>query len=138
MHTFTISKERLMGTKKSALIIEDDKAQLWVIAKALERAGHKVLKAADGEQGLSIALTKKPDLILLDIVMPKMDGVSVLQRLRQDTWGKNVPVIILTNLSEIEAADDLSESYGDFLVKSDWSLQDIVSKVDMYLQNESK
>ncbi len=127
-----------MGTKKSALIIEDDKAQLWVIAKALERAGHKVLKAADGEQGLSIALTKKPDLILLDIVMPKMDGVSVLQRLRQDTWGKNVPVIILTNLSEIEAADDLSESYGDFLVKSDWSLQDIVSKVDMYLQNESK
>ena len=77
-----------------------------------------------------MALDKKPDLILLDIVMPRMDGISMLKELRQDDWGKGVPVIILSNLADAQDNSEIiQEHIVDYLIKTDWSLEDIVKKV---------
>jgi len=92
--------------------------------------GFNVIKAEDGQEGLDVALEHHPDLILLDIVMPKMNGMDVLQKLRKDEWGKNVPIILLTNLSDSEKVEDAMK-YGvyDYLIKTDWELKDVVKKV---------
>lgn len=89
-----------------------------------------VLESADGKVGLETALSKHPDLILLDIVMPVMDGMSMLKELRQDEWGKDVPVILLTNLSdEKKVAEAMQHNVFDYLVKADWNIGDVVKKV---------
>lgn len=84
----------------------------------------------DGIEGLKLSLKEKPDLILLDIIMPKMDGLTMLKKLREDKWGKNARVVILTNLSngeELELA--MKNKVYDFLVKSDWELDKIIKKI---------
>ncbi len=100
--------------------------------------GFLVTSAKDGQEGLNLAITDHPDLILLDIIMPVMDGMTMLSQLRQDPWGKTVPVILLTNLSEAEkVVESLREGVYDYLVKSDWKLEDIVKKVREKLDIES-
>ena len=82
---------------------------------------------------MELALSKHPDLILLDLIMPEMDGMSVLKKIREDKWGVTVPVIILTNLSAtIEQSVDntLANSLTHYLIKSDWKLHDIVKKIE--------
>lgn len=115
---------------KKILIIEDDLTIAQVLAEKLGKEGLSVSQATDGQTGLTTALKEHPDLILLDIVLPQMDGLSALKKIRQDTWGRDVPVIMLTNLGDIKnieaaTADDVF----DYLVKSDWSLDDVVKKV---------
>lgn len=85
---------------KQILIIEDESAMRRILKDTLEQEGFAVLESKDGEEGLQIALQAQPDFIVLDIVMPKMDGMAVLKQLRaDDAWGRQVPVLILTNLS---------------------------------------
>jgi two-component system response regulator MprA len=115
--------------EKTILIIEDDSVLLWVLAKTLCQEGFVVHKATDGESGLETAIREHPDLILLDIIMPKMDGLTVLRKLRADSWGKKAPVIILTNLSAADTAKDIGNKSQDYLVKADWKLTDVVAKV---------
>jgi len=92
--------------------------------------GFEVFQAGDGETGLAIALKEHPDLILLDIIMPKMDGMTLLKKLRTDAWGKKVPVIILTNLSDDRnIAEAMEGGVYDFLVKSSWEADDLVKRV---------
>jgi len=124
------------------LVVEDDLPSRSAIMDKLMREGFNVYEAADGEQGLAIALQYFPDLILLDIIMPKMDGLTLLQKLRESgDWGKNVPVILLTNLGSDEKTivksveRDLPAYY---LVKANWRLSDVVAKVRERLQNEPK
>ncbi len=97
----------------------------------LAREGFAVLEAKDGQEGLNCALADHPDLILLDIVMPVMDGMTMLNKLRRDdTWGKDAQVILLTNLNEAgKVADALVRDVHDYIVKADWTLEDIVKKV---------
>ena len=78
---------------------------------------------------MEIALREHPDLILLDLIMPVMDGMTMLKKLRHDPWGTKVSVIILTNLSDAEGS--LMRSIGslDYIVKSNWKLEDVVAKV---------
>jgi response regulator RpfG family c-di-GMP phosphodiesterase len=118
------------SNKKTILIVEDEAPLLKAVKTKLELSGFSVITAEDGLTGLDLALTKKPDLILLDIIMPKMDGMSVLQKLRKNPAGKNIPVIVLTNLSDADKMQE-AEKRGvhDFLIKSDWRLEDVVSKV---------
>lgn len=115
---------------KKILIVEDEPVLLKDLSDKFLKEGFEVLSAKDGQEGLAVAFKEHPDLILLDIVMPIMDGMSMLYELRRDLWGKDVEVILLTNLSE---ADKIAQSYGqgvhDYLVKSDWSLNDIMEKV---------
>lgn len=115
---------------KTILIAEDVKGLQAAIKIILEDANFKVLTASDGEEGLYKALTKKPDLILLDLVMPKMDGMAMLKQLRQDKWGKKVPVIILTNLSSKSSLLNAEKYNVDYYVKSDWEIEELVDIVN--------
>ena len=121
----------MTNTKKySVLIIEDEVQLLEALSEAFTVEGFEVSGASDGELGLQVALSKHPDIILLDIVMPKMDGLTMLKHLRSDKWGQDVPVIILTNLSDYTSvADALQQGAHDFLVKSNWDIKDVIKKV---------
>ncbi len=117
-------------TKKTILVIEDELDLCKILKEKFEYEGFNIIEAHNGESGLNVALKEHPDLILLDIVMPIMDGVTMLKKLREDKWGKHVPVIILTNLSETKKASEGIESdVYNYLVKSNWELNDIVSLV---------
>lgn len=118
-------------TKKNILIIEDDMALRKVLRDRLVDDNFTVLEAADGEEGLAQALANHPDLILLDIFMPKMDGVSMLAKLRSvDAWGKHVSVIVLTNSTDAHTIAAVT-GFGstDFLIKSEWGLEAIVTRI---------
>ena len=121
-----------MDTKqKTLLIIEDEKALLQMLVGEFTEGGYHVLEAADGALGLEIALKEHPDLILLDIVMPKLDGMGVLAKLREDSWGKTARVLILTNLEgdAEKTVQAVSRGVFEFLVKSRWSLEDLKKRV---------
>lgn len=116
--------------KKIILVVEDEISILLVLHDRLRQEGFEVSKASNGEEALTIALTEHPDLILLDLLMPVMDGLTMLKKLREDAWGKNVPVMILTNLSGEEQLKE-AEKYGvtDYLVKVDWHIEDVIQKI---------
>jgi len=116
--------------KEKILIIEDEDSIRNALKDKLVEVGFLVLEAKNGEEGFNIAVQEQPDLILLDLIMPVMDGVSTLRRIRIDRWGKDVKVIILTNLSDNErVADCLSLGARIFLVKTDWKLEEVVIKI---------
>lgn len=122
---------------KKILIVEDEEAMQKAINAAFADQEFTTLTADDGEKGLSVALKEHPDLILLDILMPKMDGMNMLQRLRADEWGKTVPVIILTNVSPNSSSvinSVLQNEPAYYLVKSDVKLEGIVNRVKEVLK----
>ncbi len=115
---------------KKILVVEDEKFMLEALSDKLKKEGFKVLQAKNGQQGLETALRKHPDLILLDIVMPKVDGLTMLKNLRKDEWGKEAIVILLTNLNSTEKiAEAVGEGMHEYLIKSDWLLSGVVNKV---------
>ena|SRR3989339_377118 len=119
-----------MTKANKILIVEDEPAMLNVLAVKLTQAGLTVITAGNGQEGLDVALAQHPDLILLDIIMPVMDGMTMLRELRKDSWGRSAKVVLLTNLSEAGKADEsFEQGVYDYLVKSDWKLEDIVNKV---------
>jgi DNA-binding response OmpR family regulator len=112
------------------LIVEDEPSVAQILTDKFQSEKFTVLRSHNGEEGLKMALKNKPDIILLDLIMPKMDGLTMLKKLREDKWGKNAQVIVLTNLSDgasIEAA--MKDGVYDFLVKADWKIGDLVKKV---------
>jgi len=115
---------------KSILVVEDELNLLQAVAMGLSREGFDVIKAVDGEQGLRFALEKHPNMIITDIKMPKMDGMSMLEKLRTDAWGKDVPVIILTNMdTESNVLQGQKTGVVDFLVKSNTTLEQLFNQV---------
>jgi len=115
---------------KKVLIIEDDESLLNVLADNFSAEGFTVLTAVDGAAGLTSALKERPDIILLDIQMPVMGGLEMLDKLRQDKWGKLAEVILLTNFSDTDKIAEAAEKGAyDYLVKSDWKTEDIIKKV---------
>ena len=118
-------------TKKTILIIEDELPMLKALSDKFSREGFETLEAKDGEEGLAIAISKKPDLIILDIFMPVMDGKIMFEKLRTDEWGKTVPVIILTNLNPDDKTLDALMKSGPsyYFIKSKWKLEELVEKV---------
>ena len=116
---------------KKILVVEDERELLEVIASQLKENHFDVVEAVDGVEGLTAAKREHPDLILLDIVMPKMDGLAMLEKLRQDSWGKNVKVILLTNLGDSEkVAQAVKLGTFDYLVKADWNINEVVKLVN--------
>ncbi len=113
------------------LIIEDDPYIADILQTKFRVEGMEALVAADGLSGLKTALEQQPDLILLDIVMPKMDGLTMLQKLRESgEFGKQVPVIVLTNLNDAEKVQEAAAcGVCDFLVKDKWEPKDLVKLV---------
>ncbi|OGM32940.1 hypothetical protein A2803_05090 [Candidatus Woesebacteria bacterium RIFCSPHIGHO2_01_FULL_44_21] len=119
------------NSEKTILVVDDEELITGALAKKLTSAGYNVLIQRNGEDGLRVALEDHPDLILLDIVMPRMDGITFLDKLREDEWGNNVPVIILTNLERGEQVKKGEErGVYDYLVKTNWSLSDVLDKVN--------
>ena len=117
--------------KKSILIIEDELPMLKALSDKFSREGFEIFEAKDGKEGLDSALSNKPDLIILDIFMPIMDGKIMLEKLRADSWGKTVPVIILTNLNpDDKTLDELMKNGPSYyFIKSKWKLEELVEKV---------
>lgn len=125
---------------KKILIVEDEEAIRKAISEAFVNQEFMTLTASDGEEGLSVSFREHPDLILLDILMPKMDGIIMLQKLRADEWGKKVPVIILTNVDPNSSSiinSVLQNEPAYYLVKSDVKLEGIVDKVKEVLKIEN-
>jgi len=118
------------GSGKKILIVEDEANLLDVLGDEFTVSGFEVFKAHDGEEGYKLALEKHPDLILIDVLMPKMDGITMFKNLRKHEALKNIPGIILTNLNDTQTIQDAIESGAyDFLVKSDWEPKSLVKRV---------
>jgi CheY-like chemotaxis protein len=118
------------NSKRTILIVDDELPLLHALVDKCTNEGYNVLDGKDGQEGLDIALLKHPDLILLDIMMPKMDGLTMLEKLRLDNWGKDVPVILLTNLNDPEkVAEAVKFGVYDYLVKTNWKLEDVINKI---------
>lgn len=117
---------------KKILVVEDDDLQRLAIVKGLTKAGYSVIEASDGSEGLATALREHPDVILTDLHMPKMDGSQMIHELRDDEWGKIVPVIILTNYEiQDKQLDQVLVDYPSYyLMKVGSSLDKIVEKIE--------
>ena len=120
-----------MTSQHKVLIVDDDTAIRSALEFQFKKESFVVFSAEDGEEGLHTSKTEHPDIILLDIKMPKMDGMEMLGKLRElDAWGKAVPVILLTNLADTnKVAEAVQSGVYDYLVKSDWKLEDVVRVV---------
>jgi DNA-binding response OmpR family regulator len=115
---------------KSILIIDDDEALRVAMVSAVEKAGYAVVQAANGQDGIAVALAERPDLIVLDILMPKMDGRETLREIRSREETSDIPVILLTSVSDLSyVAETTTYENVDYLVKTDVSLADIVAKI---------
>lgn len=119
------------ASSKKILIVEDESPLRNAVADILTFEGFQVFQAKNGQEGLDIALKDHPDLILLDLMMPVMDGLSMLEKLREDKgYGASAAVILLTNINDPDkVAQATSAGSYDFLVKSDWNIEDVVRKI---------
>jgi DNA-binding response OmpR family regulator len=123
-----------MESVKKILVVDDEKDLRDALRIKLEATGYQVVEAIDGEDGLRKAEEEKPDLILLDITMPKMNGHQVLNQLRQTPWGLRIHVLILTNADDpLNIAQGIGLHSDDYIIKSQTSLEDIVKKVKQHL-----
>jgi DNA-binding response OmpR family regulator len=124
-----------MADKTKVLVVEDEKMISDMYKTKFEMGDYKVIQASDGREGLDMAKEMKPDIILLDIIMPKLDGFVVLQELKKDTATKDIPVILLTNLGQ---EDDVKKGKelgaDDYFVKANHSPADVVKKVESILK----
>ena len=119
---------------RRVLLAEDDRFLRRAAEVRLRRHGLEVLTAADGEEALRVARAEPLDLVLLDVVMPKLQGFDVLKALKQDDATAHIPVIVLSNLGqERDVAQAMALGAIAFLVKAHLSLQDLVDRVDAAL-----
>lgn len=123
---------------KKILFIEDEQALQKTIGDRMSQEGYEIIPAIDGEIGLNLAKTKKPDLILLDLILPKIHGLEVLKKLKEDKETKEIPVVILTNLEEIEKVNKALElGATTYLVKANYSLEEVVEKIKQLIDGRS-
>lgn len=120
-------------------IIEDDIAINQMYRMKFESEGFEVITAADGEDGLAVIEDEKPDIVLLDLMMPILTGEEVLSAMRGSAWGKNMPVIILTNMGENEAPKSISKNgVLDFIVKAQMTPSEVAAVVKKHLKDLKK
>jgi len=115
---------------KKILFVEDESALQKTFGEILKQEGYEMISALDGEIGLRLAKTKKPDLILLDLILPKVHGFEVLKKLKEEKETKDIPVIVLTNLEgigDVEKAIELGAT--TYLVKANYSLEEVIEKI---------
>lgn len=115
------------------LVVEDDRALNNVLCDKLRRTGHTVITAFDGADGYKSAMDSKPDLILLDVLMPKSDGFTMLAKLRLDEWGHVVPVIVLTNVNVDSAIGQIAQTEPSFFINKTSNLEDVEEKINLLL-----
>jgi DNA-binding response OmpR family regulator len=120
--------------KKVILLVEDDPFLVGIYKEKLLIEGFDVFVAGDGLEGLDLATSRKIDLIILDIMIPKLSGIDLLARLKQDEKGKDIPVIALTNLSGM-SNEKKTRDYGvkEYLVKSNYTPNQVIEIIRKYL-----
>src|SRR3989338_173718 len=122
------------STKRKILIVEDDAFLAGIYANKFEREGFQVFLGTDGEMGLKSAKKEIPDIVLLDILLPRLDGFEVLEKLKADEATKKIPVIMLTNLGQKEDIDKgLKMGAADYLIKAHFMPAETVEKVKKVL-----
>jgi DNA-binding response OmpR family regulator len=120
---------------KKILIIEDDKFLRELISRKISDEGFDVAEAVDGEEGVKKVKTEKPDLILLDLILPGIDGFEVLSRTKEDLNSASIPVIILSNLGQKEEVEKgLKLGAVDYLIKAHFTPGEIVEKIKAILK----
>jgi len=115
---------------KTILFVEDESTLQKTFGEILKQEGYEMISALDGEIGLRLAKIKNPDLILLDLILPKVHGFEVLKKLKEDKETKDIPVIVLTNLEgigNVEKAIELGAT--TYLVKANYSLEEVIEKI---------
>ena len=124
--------------RKKILVVDDDATIRKIAGELLTNAGYDVLKAADGQQALDMALKEHPDLIVLDLVMPKMTGFTVVREIRQDPRIKNIPILIFSEVISVQAAHDILHKYGVscFMSKAQMMIS-LVSRVREILSKQA-
>ncbi len=123
-----------MDKISKVLLVEDDLSLMKIYSNKLKISGFEVSLATTGDEGLRKAQVDQPNIILLDLILPGMDGFLVLEELKKDPLTENIPVVILSNLgqpTDIERGKRLGAM--DYLIKSDISLLDLVAKVKKYI-----
>lgn len=119
---------------KKILVVEDEATLQKALVEVLEQSGYDAIFALDGELGSEMAASELPDLILLDVILPKKDGFEVLKGLKADPKTAKIPVIILTNLSDISSVQQaLDLGANSYLVKADFHLDEVIKKVEQTL-----
>lgn len=122
--------------KTKILIIEDDTFLSGLYATKFNMEGFEVFSSTDGEAGIKLAKEKKPDLILLDIILPVKDGFEALRELKKEATTKAIPVILLTNLSQKEdVKKGLQNGAVDYLIKAHFMPSEVVEKVKKYIKS---
>ncbi len=115
---------------KKILFIEDEAALQKTFKEILTQEGFEVISALDGKTGLELAEKEMPDLILLDLILPKMHGFEVLRKLKEKEETKEIPVIVLTNLERLEDVEKAIElGATTYLVKAHYTLEEVVEKI---------
>lgn len=113
--------------KAQILIVEDEKSLLKAWVDRFRKEGLNVITAKNGSEALSLALSLHPDLVLVDLVMPSSDGLTLIKKLKEDKWGFRVPVMFLSGWSNPDQSAD--EAAKDDHMDNDWSLDQVVSRV---------
>lgn len=125
--------------KMNIVLVEDDEILSIVMKEELSKAGFKVFVAADGEAGLGLIKSKKPNLVLLDLMLTKKTGFEVLEELKKSPDTKDIPVIILSVLSTDE---DIQKSYklgaDEYFVKSQHTVSELIEKIKNFITNKPK
>lgn len=125
------------GTAKKILIIEDEETLRELYVQILKQEGYEVTSAADGDEGYKLLVKNKYDLILLDIILPKMDGLQILEKFKQEGKGIAGSVVLLTNLSQ-DLVLTKAKEFGvrGYMVKSDLTPPEILAEVKGYIENK--
>jgi len=131
-----MTEEQKSDKKIKILLAEDDKFIARAYTDGLTRSGYEVIAVTDGQEAIKQAKEKKPDIILLDLIMPVKNGFEALEEIKSDKNMKDVPVLILSNLgqdTDIKKGRDLGAV--DYLIKSDYSMTEVIKKINKYLNN---
>jgi two-component system sensor histidine kinase/response regulator len=120
-----------MESKKKVLAIDDENDVLLIIRSALHAEGYEVVTANNGYDGLALAEDASPDLIILDIMMPEMDGFEVLEQLKENERTAHIPIVILTGVSSKDKIREALNKGIDYYIVKPFDYQDLVSKVKL-------
>ena len=120
--------------KKKILFIEDEPDQIMMISLRLERNGYEVVSSMSGEGGLKMAVGEKPDLILLDVIMPGMDGFEVCRRLRKDPVTKHIPIISTTAAGMDDVENQCLTAGADDCIRKPYDSTDLLIKIHRLLE----
>lgn len=124
-----------MTESKKILIAEDEVPLMNALKTKLGKAGFSVLGAKNGEQALQMARNENPDILLLDIIMPRLHGIDVYKKIRESDWGMQLPIVLLSNLSNDPHATDIANRDDRclYLVKSDVKMKEVIEAIQTLL-----